>query len=63
VDEHGVCHTECGKSEREKQISYNDKDIQNLEKMLLLNLFAGHIDPDIEDGLLGIDGEGEGEMN
>ena len=33
-------------------------------KMVLLNLFAGgNNDPDIEDGLLGIEGEKEGGMN
>ena len=62
VDKHWVCCKECSKSEREKQILCTDEDIQNLEKWYCW-IFAGHIDQDIEDGLPGTEGEGEGEMN
>ena len=41
VDEPKVCYTEWTKSEREKQILYIKAYIWNLEKMVLMNLFAG----------------------
>ena len=36
-----LCYTEWSKSEREKPISYINTYVQNLEKMVLMNLFAG----------------------
>ena len=41
VDEPTACYTNWSKSEREKQISYINTHIWNLEKMVLINLFAG----------------------
>ena len=41
VDEPTACCTKWSKSEREKQISYINTHIWNLEKMVLINLFAG----------------------
>ena len=36
-----LCYTEWSKSEREKPISYINTYVQNLEKTVLMNLFAG----------------------
>ena len=41
VDEPRACYTEWNKSEREKQASYINTYIWNLEKMVLMNLLEG----------------------
>ena len=53
VDETGVYQTEWSKSEREKQISYINAYMWNLEKMTLMKLFAGkNRSTDVEKGLV-----------
>ena len=61
VDEPRVCHTEWSKSEREKQISYINAYIWNLEKWYWWTYLQGRKrDTDIENILVDTVEEGEG---
>ena len=61
VGEPRVCHKEWGKSKREKQISYINSYIWNLEKWYWWNYLQGrNRDRDGENRLVDTVGEGEG---
>ena len=64
MDEPKVYHIEWGKSEREKQISYINTYIWNLERWYWWTYLQGrNRDADIENRLVNTMGEGEGGMN
>ena len=64
VDGPRVCHTEWSKPEREKQISYINTYMWNLEKLYRWTYLQGrNRDVDIETGIMDIEGEGEGGTN
>ena len=53
VDEHRACYTEWSKSERERQISYINAYIWNLEKWFWWTYLQGkNRDTDVENGLV-----------
>ena len=64
MDEPKVYHIEWGKSEREKQISYINTYIWNLERWYRWTYLQGrNRDADIENRLVNTMGEEEGGMN
>ena len=64
VDEPRTCYTEWNKSEREKQVSYINAYIWNLEKWYWWTYLQGrNRDSDIGNRLMDIAGAGEGGMN
>ena len=64
VDEHRACYTEWSKSERERQISYINVYILNLEKWFWWTYLQGRKrDSDIENRLGDTEREGEGGTN
>ena len=63
VDEARACYTEWSKSEREKQISCINALIWKSRKMVLMNLFAGKRDTNVENELADTLREGESGMN
>ena len=57
VDEPRACYTEWSKSEREKQISYVNAHMWNLEKWYSWTYFQGrNRDTDLENGLVNLAG-------
>ena len=40
TDRPRVCHTECSKSDSERQTSYDSTHMWNLKKMIQMNLFT-----------------------
>ena len=64
MDEPKAYYTEWSKSEREKQISYTNTYIWNLEKRYWWTYLHGsNRDVDMENGLVVTVGEGEGGLN
>ena len=64
VDELRAYHTELGESEREKQISYINVYMRNLERWYWWTYLQGsNGEANIENRLVGTVGEGEGGMN
>ena len=64
VDEPRACYMEWSKSEREKQISYINAYMWNLETQYWWIYLQGRNgDADVENGLVDTVGEGEGGMN
>ena len=64
VDGSRVCHTEWNKSEREKQISYVNTYMWNLEKWYRWTYLQGrNRDADVENGRVDTEGEGKSGMN
>ena len=64
VDEPRACYMEWSKSEREKQISYINAYMWNLETQYWWIYSQGRNgDADVENGLVDTVGEGEGGMN
>ena len=64
VDEPRACSMEWSKTEREKQVSYTNIYIWDLEKWYWWTYLKGrNRDADVEDSLLDTEGKGEGGMN